>query len=94
MALQEQRRGLASPGRVRIVCEYFRITRSMQFRSVHLPFQDVERIQTIQVIHQNQPISDDRYRPVIQGVGAVVILLVGMTGSVLDRSAAPILERH
>src|SRR5690348_2947231 len=31
---------------VRMVCEYFRITRSKEFGSVHLPSQDFERIQT------------------------------------------------
>jgi hypothetical protein len=44
--------------RVRIVCELFRITRSKQFRSVHLPSQDFERIQTIQAIYEN---SGPRY---------------------------------
>jgi hypothetical protein len=35
---------------VRMVCEYFRNTRSKQFGSVHLPSQDFERIQTIQAV--------------------------------------------
>jgi len=38
---------------VRMVCEYFRITRSKQFGSVHLSSEGFERIQTIQAIPQN-----------------------------------------